>query len=368
MKKLFLLLFCTISTLSLTAQIFITDAELKQQIAQMLLIGFRGTELTPQHTIYSDIKNLGIGGVILFEYDVPSRSRPRNIKSPSQLAKLTKDMQAIAPVKLFVSIDQEGGKINRLRTTYGFPATVSAHYQGQVNNPDTTAYYADQTAVILEATGFNLNFAPCVDVNINPLCPIIGKLERSFSADPAIVTQHAGIWLDEQKKKGIIGCIKHFPGHGSSTVDTHLGIADVTRTWQKKELDPYRDLIKAGKVDMVMISHVYNAKLDNAYPATMSRMIITGILREQLGFDGVIVTDDLAMGAMTDHYSLEDILIHSILAGADLLCLSNNGTSYDPEIAKKAVDIIFKAVKDRKINQTRIMNSYNRILRLKARM
>jgi beta-N-acetylhexosaminidase len=340
-------------------------ASLKKQIGQMLMVGFRGTELLPDNHIVADITQLNVGGVILFDYDMPSRKYGRNIKSPQQLKKLTADLQQLADTRLLIAIDQEGGKVNRLRTVYGFPPTVSAKRQGSVNRVDTTTKYAAQTAATLAGLGFNLNFAPCVDVDVNPLCPVIGKLERSFSADPGVVSKHAEIWLTEQAKQGVTGCLKHFPGHGSAKADTHVGAADVTDTWTAAELEPYRTLIRTGKVKAIMTAHVFNAKLDAHYPATMSEAVITGLLRRQLGFDGVVVTDDLAMGALVDRYSLDDILVRAVLAGADVLCLSNNGKTYDPHIAQKAVELIFKAVQDGRISPQRIEESYMRIMRLK---
>jgi beta-N-acetylhexosaminidase len=144
-----------------------------------------------------------------------------------------------------------------------------------------------------------------------------------------------------------------------------VGVADVTDTWTAAELEPYRRLIQAGRVQAVMTAHVFNAKLDARYPSTLSEAVITGLLRRQLGFDGVVVTDDLAMGALADHYSLEEILVHAVLAGADVLCLSNNGKTYDPHIAQKAVTLIFKAVQDGRIPRQRIEASYARIMKLK---
>lgn len=337
---------------------------LKKQIGQMLMIGFRGMELSPGNHIMEDITQLNVGGVILFDYDMPSKKYGRNIKSPQQLQKLTADLQKLTDTKLLIAIDQEGGKVNRLRTVYGFPAAVSAKFQGK-NGVDTTVKYAAQTAVTLARLGINFNFAPCVDVDVNPLCPIIGKLERSFSADPDVVSQHAEIWLTEQTKQGVTGCVKHFPGHGSANSDTHTGAADVTGTWTSAELTPYRTLIRTGKVKAVMTAHVFNAALDARYPATMSEAVITGLLRRELGFEGVVVTDDLAMGALVDHYSLEEILVRAVLAGADVLCLSNNGKTYDPHIAQKAVAIIYKAVQDGRIPMQRIEESYARIMKLK---
>ncbi len=344
------------------------DLILKKKIGQMLIIGFRGTELSPDNHIVSDIKQLNIGGVILFDYDGPSKTYNRNIANPKQLKKLNQDLQNLTKEKLIISIDQEGGLVNRLKPKYGFPYSVSAEKIGKLNNEDSTKYYAKLTAQTLKNEGFNINFAPSVDVNINPKCPIIGGKERSFSKDTAIVYNNANWWLQEQQKKGVIGCIKHFPGHGSAATDTHLGTTDVTKTWEKCELAPYRDLIKTGNIHLVMTSHIYNAELDEKYPATMSKAILTGILREQLKFDGVIITDDLAMGAVVKNYSFEEILEKAINAGANLLCLSNNGDNYDPKIAQKAVDTILGLVKSGKIKQETIDASYTRIMKLKEKL
>ena len=339
-------------------------APLEKQIGQMLMVGFRGMALSPDNHIVTDITALGVGGVILFDYDMPGKKYGRNIKSPQQLEKLSADLQKLTSTKLLIAIDQEGGKVNRLRALYGFPPTVSAKFQGK-NGVDTTVKYAAQTAAMLARLGINFNFAPCVDVDVNPLCPIIGKLERSFSADPEVVSKHAEIWLEEQARRGVTGCLKHFPGHGSAKADTHTGVADVTNTWTDVELAPYRTLIRTGKVKAVMTAHVFHAGLDARYPATMSEAVITGLLRRELGFEGVVVTDDLAMGALADHYSLEEILVRAVLAGADVLCLSNNGKTYDPHIARKAVDVILKAVRDGRIPPQRIEASYRRIMKLK---
>jgi beta-N-acetylhexosaminidase len=337
---------------------------LKQQIGQMLMVGFRGLELSPENHIVEDIAALNVGGVILFDYDMPTKKYGRNIKSPQQLKQLNAGLQKLTDTKLLIAIDQEGGKVNRLRTVYGFPPAASAKFQGR-HGVDTTAKYAAQTAATLAGMGINFNFAPCVDVEVNPQCPIIGKLERSFSADPDVVAQQAEIWLTEQAKRGVTGCLKHFPGHGSAKADTHVGAADVTGTWTSAELAPYRTLIRTGQVKAIMTAHVFNAKLDARYPATMSEAVITGLLRRELGFEGVVVTDDLAMGALVDRYNLEEILVRAVLAGADVLCLSNNGKTYDPHIARKAVDLIYNAVQDGRIPPQRIEESYARIMKLK---
>lgn len=341
------------------------DSILRKKIGQMLIVGFRGIELTSDNHIVSDIQQLNIGGVILFDYDGPSKTYNRNIINPNQLKELSNDLRKLSEEKLIISIDQEGGMVNRLKHQYGFPFFISAQKLGLLNNRDSTEYYAHLTALTLKDMGININFAPCVDLNINPQCPIIGLKERSFSSDTSIVINNAFWWLEKQQSLGVIGCIKHFPGHGSSSVDTHLGIADITNTWNEVELVPYKELLKKGNIHMIMTSHIYNANFDAEYPATMSKAILTGILREKLKYEGVIITDDLAMGAMVHNYSLEEILEKSINAGADLLCLSNNGETYDSEIAQKAIDIIFNLVKTGKIEKERIETSYNRIKKIK---
>lgn len=365
------LIFClfSLATIGCFAQCYSPeDEELRKKIGQMILVGFRGTELTTGNTIYRDIVDYNVGGVILFEYDAPSGKRPRNITSRLQLQKMCKDMQKLRKEKLLISIDQEGGSVNRLKEKYGFPSFISAQAMGVENDPDTTMFYAALTGKVLNSTGINLNFAPCVDLNVNPKCPIIGKIGRSFSSDPMQVIKHAEIWINEQRKHGVISAIKHFPGHGSSNTDTHLGIANVSKTWTKDELIPYAKLIEKNNVDMIMTSHVFNAAIDSLYPATLSYKTLTLLLRKQMNFNGVIITDDLAMGAMTKHYSLDEIVELSILAGADMLCLSNNGTVYDQDIVPKVINIIYTKVKNGIIPEERINESYLRITNLKKKI
>jgi beta-N-acetylhexosaminidase len=376
MKNLFTRTLALVAILAMTfscqsqnrVELTVSEGQLRTEIAQMLMLGFRGTTLTKENHIYHDVKNLKIGGVILFEYDAPSRKRPRNITSRSQLKKLCADLQSINEEKLLIAIDQEGGKVSRLKEKYGFPTFAGAKDMAISGSTDSTIYWSELTAKTLKQMGINLNFAPCTDVDVNPDCPIIGKLGRSFSSSPEEVAKHAKAWIAAHKRHGVLSCVKHFPGHGSSESDTHLGIADVSDTWSDKELIPYRRLIKDNVVDMVMTSHVYNSKLDADWPATLSEKVITGLLRKRLGFKGVVVTDDLAMGAMVSQYSFDAILSRAILAGADILCLSNNGDTYDPEIAAKAIDIIFEKVKDGTIPENRIHESYNRIIALKKKV
>ena len=338
------------------------DENLRRDIAQMLLVGFRGTGIDDSPHIRRDVQTYRIGGVILFEYDAPSHSRPRNIASPTQLRKLCDDLQALSTETLLIGIDQEGGSVSRLKRQYGFPEFPGAAETAEAGY-ESVRYAARTTAEQLRRAGINLNFAPCADVDINPDCPVIGRLGRSFSPNPKVVTECASIWIEEQNKQHIISCLKHFPGHGSASGDTHLGAVDVTTSWDTSELRPYR-LLAPNKAAMIMTSHVFNANLDTM-PATLSYNILTSLLRDSLHFQGVIVTDDLAMGAMVQQYSLDTMLTIAILAGADLLCLSNNGTDYDPNIVPHAIDIICKAVRSGRIPEERIHQSATRIRALK---
>ena len=334
---------------------------LEYKIGQMLLVGFRGTEITAGSPIAADIQERHIGGVILFEYDAPSQSRPRNITSPQQLRALTEALQQASPDTLLIAIDQEGGYVNRLKESYGFPPTVSAQYLGDTNDPCVTQLWAANTATNLFLMGINANFAPVVDLNVNPDCPVIGRIERSFSADPAVVAEHAGIFVEEHQRLHVRTVLKHFPGHGSSATDSHLGMTDVTETWSEIELQPYVDMLAAGRCDAVMTAHVFNRNLDPDWPATLSEEIIGGVLRGQIGFDGLVISDDMQMGAIVENYSFETAIERAINAGVDMLILSNNGSVFNENIAAEAIAVIKDAVQAGRIPLQRIHEAYCRI-------
>lgn len=340
---------------------------LDQKIGQMLNIGFRGLSVADTNHIVRDIRQYHLGGVTLFDYDVPRDTALRNIQSSQQLKTLVSDLQQWADTPLFVAIDQEGGKVARLKPKYGFPPTVSAEYLGTLNNLDSTRYYARQAGRTLSELGINVNLAPVVDLNINPENPVIGGLQRSFSADPDIVTKHAAAFIKTLHKFDVLTVLKHFPGHGSSKKDSHLGVVDVTRTWQQKELIPYRKLINSGTADMIMTAHIFNARWDSTYPATLSRSVITGMLREKLGFEGVVMSDDLMMGAIRKEYGLKTTIKRAILAGVDVLSFANNSV-YDPNIVPKAHQIIRDLLKEGQISHERIDDSYQRIMKMKSRL
>ena len=343
------------------------DPDLDVKIGQMLKVGFRGLHLEDNDHIQRDIQDYHLGAVVLFDYDVPNRQPIRNVESPDQLRKLIHDLKELAHLPLLITIDQEGGRVARLKPESGFPTSVSAKYLGNIDNADTTYYYSELTAKTLKDLGINVNLAPVADVNLNPDNPIIGGIERSFSNDPDIVTRHARTFIKAHNRQGILTTLKHFPGHGSSKDDSHLGMVDVTNLWSDSELIPYRRLIQSGDVDFIMTAHIFNENWDDTYPATLSKSVMTGLLREELGFEGVIFSDDMQMDAVRSYYGLETAIEQTIKAGVDILGFANNSV-YDPEIIPQAHQIIKQLIEDGRITEKRIDESYRRIQEMKKRL
>jgi len=338
---------------------------LDQKIGQMLLVGFRGSELHGPEPIVRDLVRYGLGGVVLFDYDVLLKSYGRNLVSPKQLSALTARLRNLSRLPLLIAVDQEGGRVARLKEDRGFPPTVSAQRLGEADDLALTWRRAGGIAAALRDNGINLNFAPVVDLNSNPDNPVIGRLERSFSKDPQVVVSHAREFVRAHDLHDVFTCLKHFPGHGSSAADSHQGFVDVTGTWREEELEPYRALISQGLARLVMTAHIFNRRLDPVYPATLSQATITGLLRDALGFDGVVVSDDLQMGAIRQNFSFETAVEKSIQAGVDILLLANN-LEYDPDVVPRTVALVAELVDRGVVAGERIDASWRRIMRLKG--
>jgi beta-N-acetylhexosaminidase len=340
---------------------------LREKLGQLLNVGFRGSRPADCALIVRDVREHHVGAVVLFDQEMADGSaRRRNIESPDQVRELLAFLQSHATVPLLTSIDQEGGRVNRLKPDYGFPPSVSHEELGRLDQPDETYRRAAQTAATLHSVGLNWNLAPVVDLDAQPDNPIIKGKRRSFSADPEAVARHAAAFVRAHRDRGVLTCAKHFPGHGSARGDTHLGLVDVTATWHERELLPFQRLIEAGLCDAIMSAHVFNAALDPDRPATLSRAVITGLLRERLGFDGVISSDDLEMRAISSQYGLGNSVPLAIEAGLDLLCFGNNLT-YDPDIVPRVLAILERAVTTGRLSEARIDASYRRVLALKRR-
>lgn len=339
---------------------------LEDMAGQMLLVGFRGLSVDDTSPIVRDVAAGRVGGVILFDYDVLLKSPGRNVDNPEQVRGLTAALQSRARVPLFMAVDQEGGRVQRLKGRNGFADTPSAADMGAWQDPDRVRAAGLALGRMLSGLGLNLDFAPVADVDVNPQSPAIGALGRSFSADPEEVARDAEAFAQGLNRAGVLSCLKHFPGHGSARSDSHLGLTDVTATWSEAELIPYERLIPRG-LDMVMAAHVFNARLDPDHPASLSQKTITGLLRGRLGFQGVVVSDDLQMGAVAGRYSLEETVRLAVLAGNDILVFGNN-LAYDPDVAAQARGVIVNMVRDGVVPEDRVCASYERIMALKNKL
>ena len=343
-------------------------AELDQQIGQMLLVGFRGFEVDETHPIVQDIQQRHIGGILLFDYDSERREAKRNIRSPRQVHELTQQLQKFSATPLLIAVDYEGGAVNRLKSRYGFPDTVSAKTLGEYDDVTITYRHSEKMAKTLAEVGINLNFAPVVDVDLNPDNPIIGQQGRSFSSDAQKVAEHAMAFIRGHHQYGVLCNLKHFPGHGSSDRDSHLGLTDVTDSWTEIELLPYQQIIDAGLADSIMTAHVFNEQWDKEYPATLSHAVITGILRKRLHYDGVVFSDDIEMKAIADDYGLETAVEKAINAGVDMIILGNNMGNFSAHLAQQVFEIIKKDVLSGKIPADRIAQAHRRVQELKQRL
>jgi len=339
---------------------------LERKIGQMLMLGFPGETITPDSPIVAALRDHGIAGVVLFDNNADLGVFDRNITGTTQLEALTAALWSYADTPIFVAVDEEGGIISRLKERYGFPSSVSAAYLGEKNDLNLTRVSSDKLVDNLAHYRINLNLAPVVDLNLNPANPVIAVKQRSFSADSDLVTAHAAEVIKSHHRRNVITCLKHFPGHGSSRDDSHLGLVDVTATWSEKELLPYKNLIEQGVVDMVMTAHTFNTAIDPDYPATLSKNTIDGILRKRLGYDGVVASDDLYMGAIAQHYSFETVLEKTINAGVDLLLLANDKQN-SSDIAPHTIEIVRNMVESGKISKERIDQACGRIMALKAK-
>ena len=335
---------------------------LGDKIAALMVVGFRGSELADATWVQTALADSGLGGVILFDRDQLTGGS-RNILSPTQVRRLNGDLRAAAGARrIIVSVDQEGGVVTRLGPSHGFPAVASEATIG-AGTAAGARTWAHGIATTLAANGFNLNLAPVVDLDVNPASPAIGALDRSFSADPDVVVARATVEIDEHRAAGVRTTLKHFPGIGSSTTNTDFGVADVTKTWTRNELETFRRLIAAGKADLVMAGHVVNGQLDAGHPASLSKATVTDLLRGELGWDGIVVTDDLQAAAITHAFGRDEAILLALEAGSDLLLFANQQV-YDPTLVPRVVRLVAAAVASGRIPQARIDEAYARVQRL----
>jgi beta-N-acetylhexosaminidase len=328
------------------------DAEmaLAGKIGQMLMVGLQGVELSRDERLVAE--EYGFGNFVLLE---------RNCGGPAELVDLCRSLWATGDeIPPFLAIDQEGGRVHRLAEPFShFPAAAAI---GRRGDPELAYRAGRATATELSLLGLNLNFAPVLDVNSNTRNPVIG--DRSFATTPADVIKFSEPWIRGLRDGGVIPCGKHFPGHGNTDKDSHLDLPVEKRSLEELtavELPPFVHACR-NRIEALMTAHVLYPGLDTRLPATLSAPIVTGLLREQLGYDGVVFSDDMGMKAIADHYGTDEAVSLSVAAGVDVLL-------YCDELPKavQACEFLHAAAERDPAVRAKVETSYRRITALKRR-
>lgn len=321
---------------------------MRDKIGQLMVIGLKGVSLSQDESEF--IVRNNIGGVILF---------PRNIESPEQLHSLCSSIQKLRnktrdKLPLFISIDMEGGRVARLKRPFTEWSPIAR--LGTLNSTSLSFRMAFAMGQELSAVGINLDFAPCVDILTNPKNAVIG--DRAIGADPELVAKHSSALVRGYIKSGVMACAKHFPGHGNTLVDSHDDLpveeADLARL-QSVELVPFKKAFRA-RLDMVMTAHIKFPKVDPEWPVTLSTVFIKDLLRKELRYRNLVISDDLDMKALAKNYDRNEIPIRALEAGCDILLYCNE---FDrPE---KALDSVESALKQGRLTGKLIDDLYNRV-------
>lgn len=337
---------------------------LEQMAGQMIVTGFVGDSVDDKAvaTLRDEIAAGTLGGVMYLKTNIASLRAAREMNAAFRAA--SPDLPP------FLTLDQEGGSVERLTSDVGFREVPAAAQVARRDTPEAAeALYATMARGIAD-TGFTVNFGPVVDLALNPRNTVIGKFGRAFGKDAETVVPYAEAFVKGHHAAGILTALKHFPGHGSSTADSHEGFVDITKTWQEAELAPYRQMIADGLVDMVMVGHLYHADYsggDTRLPASLSPDWITGVLRGTLGYEGVVISDDLEMGAIREHFSLKETVLRAVRAGTDVLLFSNTVKPRTALAGEVRAILVAEAEADPAF-AARIEESYRRIVALKSRV
>ncbi|WP_458464092.1 beta-N-acetylhexosaminidase [Paenibacillus sp.] len=328
----------------------LSQLTLEEKIGQMILAGVQGTTLDNQaKQMITDQK---VGGIIFYANNVTT------LQETAKFVQSIKEVNQSNPVPIFMSVDQEGGKVSRMPESV--ESIPSSGKVGQTKDSALAETMGELLARQIQLTGFNVDFAPVLDVNSNPKNPVIG--DRSFGSSAELVSRMGIAEMKGLRSEGIIPVVKHFPGHGDTSVDSHLDLPVVNKTEkQLSELEwiPFQAAVKE-QVEAVMVAHILFPKLDPDHPASLSDVIIGEHLRGKFKYDGVVITDDLSMGAIAKNFKLDEAAIATVKAGSDILLVAH---SY--ESAKTIFDTLISAVKSGKISESRIDESVYRILALK---
>jgi len=334
------------------AGLILSGMSLEEKVGQMILAGIDGTEIDDK--MRAMIAGQHVGGIILYKNNFT------DLKGSVALVNDLKKANDGNPAPLFMSVDQEGGKVSRLPKD--FVAMPDAAKVGKTGDPELAREMGRLLSAQLKLLGFNMDFAPVLDVDSNPDNPVIGS--RSFGSDAHLVSDMGVAVMEGLQKNGTVPVVKHFPGHGDTSVDSHLDLPVVDKTTEQlKELEwlPFQAAIDKG-ADAVMVAHILFPRIDPDAPASFSKVIIGEHLRGTFGFGGVVITDDMTMGAIADHYGIEDAALLSVEAGTDILLVAHG---YDTE--KKVYDKLLSAVRSGRLPESRIDESVRRILTLKLK-
>jgi beta-N-acetylhexosaminidase len=341
--------------------------DLHDRIGQMVLVGFRGRTPAEAETTLNQIREGSIGGVVIYDVDAQTGG-PRNVTSPRQLSELVAAVKEAGSIPPLVTIDAEGGPFHKLKTQYGFPPTAAPIDVGERDDTAFTRFNAGVIADELADAGIDMNLAPVVDL-LNPAHLMASRSRRSIAPDPAAVLVHAREFILAHRERGILTALKHFPGLRGNLKPYSPGLNEVIDNWSEIELQPFRALISEGLADAVLTTRVLYPQLDSEYPACLSKKIVGGLLRSQLGYDGLVISDPMEMQAVWDAFGFESGTIHAVNAGIDLvlLCQVSSIVPYCDSRVDEMVRIITEAVARGEIAESRINEACGRVLALKAR-
>ncbi|MCK9603544.1 MAG: glycoside hydrolase family 3 protein [Candidatus Omnitrophica bacterium] len=334
---------------------FSGEKNLERKIGQMILVGFNESDLDGEKSpLRQQIKSGQITGVILLS---------ENLVNPAQVSGLIKKITGIrAEQPLFIAIDQEGGSVGRLGANNGFEHFPSCGEVASTKTPEEAYTIYLRMAKMLQETGINLNLAPVVDLDLSPELTFRDR-RRAFSSDPGTVIRFAREFIAAHRKNNILTAIKHYPGMGSAKSDPHKRGVDVTKVFDDIELYPFSELIKEGMADMVMSAHIINSKVDAANPASLSAIHIEKMLKGEMGFRGLVITDDLLMPAITNQFSLEESAVKAVSAGNDILLFVYHldNRKYN-DLPRRVIKAIKRAVNSGEISDSRIEESFRKII------
>lgn len=338
------------------------DDKLNAMIGQMLMLGFQGKSANSAGAkrLATQIQRGEVGGVVMLGYNFASKGA---VKGLTGLFK-----NAAGSNKVFLAVDMEGGSVQRLGAKLGYPRIASARSIARRMSPSAAKPSFRKLADISKNAGFNMNLGPVIDLLVNPANPVIAKWNRAYSPDPAKVAAYGAAFVDAHNEAGVLAVLKHFPGHGSSSGDSHYGFVNISKTWTQKELEPFKSLINAGKAPAIMPGHLVHSKIaTDGVPVSISKPAISGLLRGKLGYQGLVISDDLQMAAIASNYGYKNTLIRAVNAGVDVLMISNSRRP-DPNLPRKTIKIIADAVKAGTISRAKIEAAYKRIRAAKQKI